>query len=198
MIIGITGGTGCGKTTALQTIESLGGVIIDCDKVYHHLLLTDKAMLSAIENQFPGTVKDFVLDRKNLAAIVFSNSQALEDLNTITHGAVKAKVLEILDNKPALVAIDAIALFESGLHKLCDVTVAVTAPENVRVQRLMERDNITQQQAAMRIQAQKTQEYFAKNCDYILENNDTQEIFQEKCLAFFQNLLTIKEKSKGV
>lgn len=192
MIIGITGGTGCGKTTALQAIEQLGGMVIDCDKVYHDLLLTDAGMLRAIENRFPGTLINGVLDRKALAAIVFSNSQALADLNAITHGAVKAKVLEILGNQPALAAIDAIALFESGLHKLCDVTVAITAPEEVRVERLVQRDHITEQQANMRISAQKQQDYFAKKCDYVLENSGTQADFQEKCLAFFQKLLTIE------
>ena len=192
MIIGITGGTGCGKTTALKTIESLGGMIIDCDKVYHALLLTDKNLLSTIEKRFPGTAKDGALDRKTLAAIVFSDEQALLDLNTITHGAVKDKVLEILSSCPDLAAIDAIGLFEGGLDKLCDVTVAVTAPENVRIARLMQRDNLTGQQAAMRINAQKEQVYFAEKCDYVLENNGTQADFQKKCLAFFQNLLTIK------
>lgn len=195
MIIGITGGTGCGKTTALQSIENLGGVIIDCDKVYHDLLQTDTALLSAIENRFPGTVKDGILDRKALATIVFADEQALKDLNTITHGAVKGKVLEILDTKPSLIAIDAIELFDGGLAELCDVTVAVTAPEETRAERLMQRDNITYQQASMRIHAQKPQNYFAETCDFVLENNDTQENFQEKCLAFFQNLLTIKEKT---
>ena len=193
MIIGITGGTGCGKTTALQAIEHFGGIIIDCDKVYHNLLKTDKAMLCAIENRFPSTVKDGVLNRKALAAIVFTDEQALNDLNGITHGAVKNKVLEMLEAKPGLAAIDAIGLFEGGLHTLCDVTVAITAPENVRVQRLMERDHITQQQASLRINAQKSQAYFVQKCDYILENTGTQADFQEKCLAFFQNLLTIKE-----
>lgn len=193
MIIGITGGTGCGKTTALQAIEALGGVVIDCDKVYHNLLQTDKAMLSAIECRFPGTVKYRVLDRKALAPIVFSDEQALNDLNAITHGAVKRKVLEILSTKPDLAAIDAIALFDSGLHKLCDVTVAVTAPEETRIHRLVQRDNITEPQASMRIQAQKPQDYFKKNCDYVLENTGTQADFQKKCLAFFRNLLTIKE-----
>ena len=193
MIIGITGGTGCGKTTALQAIEQLGGMVIDCDQVYHNLLRTDTAMLRAIENRFPGTVKDGVLDRKMLAGIVFSDEQALLDLNSITHGAVKNKVLEILEAKPALAAIDAIGLFEGGLHTLCDVTVAVTAPENVRVQRLMDRDHITQPQASLRINAQKNQAYFVQKCDYVLENTGTQADFQEKCLAFFQNLLTIKE-----
>ena len=66
-IIGITGGTGCGKTTALECIRTLGGTVIDCDKVYHDLLATDKAMLSAIEARFPGTVEHGVLQHKKLA-----------------------------------------------------------------------------------------------------------------------------------
>lgn len=191
MIIGITGGTGCGKTTTLSVIADLGGVIIDCDKVYHDLLKTDTAMLDAIESRFPGTVIDSVLDRKALAAIVFSDENALKDLNAITHGAVKARVLEILGARPKLVAIDAIGLFDSGLDKLCDVTVAVTAPEEIRVARLMQRDNITAEQALLRINAQKEQAYFAIKCDYALENNGTQAEFREKCLAFFQKLFTI-------
>ena len=117
----------------------------------------------------------------------------MQELNAITHGAVKNKVLEILETKPGLAAIDAFGLFEGGLHTLCDVTVAVTAPEDVRVQRLMDRDHITLQQAQLRINAQKNQAYFAQKCNYVLENNGTQADFQEKCLAFFQNLLTIKE-----
>ena len=189
MIIGITGGTGCGKTTALQAIEQLGGMVIDCDQVYHDLLRTDTAMLSAIETRFPGVVRDGVLDRKALAAVVFTDAQALLELNAITHGAVKNKVLKILETAPSLVAIDAIGLFEGGLSELCDVTVAVTAPEEVRVQRLVQRDNITPQQATMRINGQKSQEHFAKKCDYVLENNGTYADFQEKCLAFFQKLL---------
>lgn len=195
MIIGITGGTGCGKTTALQAIESMGGIVIDCDKVYHHLLQTDKAMLSAIKSRFPGTVKEGVLDRKALAAIVFSDTQALLDLNAITHSAVKAKVLELLESKPDLAAIDAIGLFEGGLHKLCDMTVAVTAPEEDRIKRLIARDRLTREQALERMNAQKPESYFREKCDYILENIGTQADFQEKCLVFFQNLLTIKEKT---
>ena len=187
MIIGITGGTGCGKTTALQAIEQLGGLVIDCDKVYHDLLKTDTAMLAAIDNRFPGTAKEGLLDRKALAAIVFTDEQALLELNAITHSAVKNKVLEILEANSGLAAIDAIGLFEGGLDKLCDMTVAVTAPEEVRVQRLVERDHITRQQAMMRINGQKSQKYFAEKCDYVLENTGTQADFQEKCLAFLQS-----------
>ena len=185
MIIGITGGTGCGKTTALEAIRTLGGIVIDCDKVYHELLRTDKAMLDALESRFPGTVTEGVLNRKKLGSIVFSDKEALLDLNTITHSAIREKVQKILGENPALAAVDAIELFDGGLAAVCDVTVAVIAPEADRVERLTVRDSITREQAIQRIRAQKPESYFREKCDYVLENNGTQEAFREKCLAFF-------------
>ena len=186
MIFGITGGTGCGKTTALQAIRELGGIIIDCDAVYHALLQTDKALLQKIETRFPGTVKAGVLDRKALGRVVFSDKQALLDLNAISHKAVKQEVLRMLENAPKLAAIDAIELFDGGLAALCDFTVAITAPEEDRIQRLLSRDGITREYAVNRIRAQKPESYFRENCDYILENTGSREDFLRKCLAFFR------------
>lgn len=188
MIIGITGGTGCGKTTLLKLIEELGGTVLDCDAIYHQLLSTDCSLLHAIESRFPGTVVKGCLDRKKLGSIVFSDETALQDLNRITHGAVKKAVLCRLDSKPALAAIDAIGLFEGGLAELCDVTVAVSAPREDRIARLMERDGISAEYAAKRIDAQHPALWFAQRCDHILENNETQEQFRNKCLAFLQGL----------
>lgn len=188
MIIGITGGTGCGKTTLLKTIEQAGGLILDCDAVYHNLLQTDESLLTAIETRFPGTVENGQLQRKKLGAIVFTDKQALLDLNTITHSAVKAEVQRQLAQKPAFAAIDAIALFEGGLAELCDITVAVTAPGETRVQRLMLRDNISEEYARSRIAAQHDESWFRDRCDCILKNNGTQIQFQEKCLAFLRKL----------
>lgn len=192
MILGITGGTGCGKTTLLQAIGQLGGTVIDCDRVYHQLLQTDTAMLTAINTRFPGTVTAGVLDRKALAGIVFSDETALKDLNTITHSAVRKQVSEILKNAGELVAIDAIELFDGGLAELCHVTVAVTAPEADRIQRLTVRDGISKEQALQRIRAQKPESYFREKCDHVLENTGTAADFQQKCLAFFQKLSIIK------
>ena len=192
MIIGITGGTGCGKTTALGVIQELGGVVLDCDAIYHRLLQTDKSLLAAIENRFPGTVTEGSLDRKKLGAIVFSDPEALLDLNRITHGAVKQEVLRLLDPEPRLAAIDAIGLFEGGLAELCQLTVAVTAPEEARIRRLITRDGISEEYAISRIRAQRSTEEFASLCDVTLENNDTEDAFQKKCLAFLQGLDIIK------
>lgn len=188
MIIGITGGTGCGKTTALEVIQELGGVVLDCDAIYHALLETDIAMLAAIEARFPGTVVGGKLDRKKLGAIVFADEHALADLNRITHSAVRQEVVRQLSPEPKLAAIDAIALFECGLDKLCKLTIAVSAPEQTRIARLMARDGITAEYAAARISAQKKQNWFREKCDYTLENDGTPAEFRAKCLAFFQKL----------
>ena len=188
MIIGITGGTGSGKSTLLHLIEDLGGLVLDCDAIYHELLQTDTALLSAIELRFPGTVTDGSLDRKKLGAIVFADKNALQELNHITHAAVKQEVLRRLASNPNLVAIDAIGLFEGELDSLCDVTVAIIAPAEDRIRRIMARDGISEEYAKNRIAAQHTDDWFASRCGYVLENNGTVEDFQAKCIAFFRVL----------
>ena len=188
MIIGITGGTGCGKTTLLNYIREAGGLVLDCDAIYHELLQTDRKMLSAIDARFPGTVENGVLNRKKLGSLVFSDENALFDLNRITHSAVKKEVLRRLAQQPKLAAIDAIGLFEGGLAELCDVTVAVTAPMDQRVQRLMARDGISEDYARNRIAAQKTEEWFRTRCDAVLENSGDLESYSMKCLDFLKGL----------
>ena len=189
MIIGITGGTGCGKTTLLQAIAQKGGMILDCDAIYHQLLATDPTLLAQIENRFPGVTDDSGLNRKKLGQLVFGDPQGLLDLNAITHSAVKTEVLRRLEPNPTLAAIDAIALFEGGLAELCDTTVAVCAPKAERILRLMKRDGISQEYAENRINAQKSADWFREMCDYTLHNDGTQEQFREKCSEFLDHIL---------
>ena len=190
-VIGITGGTGCGKSTLLSVIQDLGGFVIDCDRVYHVLLESDTQMLAAIGKRFPGVVENGVLNRKKLGAIVFSDEAALLNLNAITHKAVKDYIVPVLSSA-RLFAIDAIGLFEGGLAELCDTTVAVTAPEDARIARLMARDGITEEYARLRIQAQKSNEEFSSLCEHTLCNDGTAEDFQSKCLAFLLALDIMK------
>lgn len=193
MIVGITGGTGCGKTTALNAFSDLGGKVIDCDALYHQLLKTDGNLLNAIHRQFPGVVANGTLDAKKLGGIVFADADALNTLNSIAHRFVVDAVKKQIENATCPVAIDAIALLESGLGKLCQVTVAITAPTDIRLARIMERDHIPEDYARQRIAAQKPESYFRENCNHILENNGTKSEFYAKCLAFFKGLGIMKE-----
>jgi dephospho-CoA kinase len=187
MIIGITGGSGCGKTTLLNVIREKGGLVLDCDAIYHRLLQEDPALLEAIEARFPGVVENGQLQRKKLGNIVFSNESALSDLNKITHSAVKKEVQRQLSLHQGLAAIDAIGLFEGGLAELCHATVAITAPEESRISRLMAREGISREYAQKRIAAQRPQSEFSALCQYTLENNEDLCAFRGKCLAFLQN-----------
>ena len=192
-IIGITGGTGCGKTTALNELERRGALLIDCDAVYHRMLETDRPMLDEIEKYFPGAVIDGKLDRKALGAVVFTDEEALRDLNIITHRHINLEIRRILRehamNGGTLAAIDAIALFSSGLAKRCTATIGVIADREVRIDRIMRRDGISREYAMMRVNAQRPNEYFIQKCSHVLENNGSQEEFIEKCRKTFEEVL---------
>ena len=186
IVLGITGGTGCGKTTLLARVAARGGAIIDCDAVYHDLLISDQALLDAINNRFPGVVTGSVLDRKKLGKVVFEDAAALGDLNGLTHPAVDARVQQLLSAAQqegrTLAAIDAIALVESGLSRLCDETIAVTAPAEDRVKRLMAREGISEEYARLRIAAQKSDGEFAAQCGRTICNDySTAEGFSKAC-----------------
>ena len=194
-VIGITGGSGCGKTTLLRRIEAMGGLCIDCDALYHRLLAEDSAMIAAILERFPTVREAAGIDRKKLGTIVFADPEALRDLNRITHCRVEEKVQEMLANSPApLAAIDAIGLFESRLQELCHVTVAVTAPREARIRRLRARDNISRAYAESRIDAQRQNEEFTRLCRYCLCNDSSEEEFEKKCDQFLKGVSPMEEK----
>lgn len=177
-VLGITGPTGAGKTTLLREVEWLGGAVIDCDAVYHELLERDVALQDALEREF-GPLRDGVgaIDRKKLGTIVFHDGSRLKTLNSIAWQAVTGRVRTLLEEcqerGETLAAIDAIALLESPLKELCQLTVAVLAPPEVRVRRIMAREGISQDYAWARVKAQKPDEYFIRNCDYVLVNDCT-------------------------
>lgn len=194
-IIGITGPSGAGKTTALKVLEAMGGQVFDCDAIYHEMLESSGELLGRIEAAFPGAVKDYALDRKSLGARVFADPEGLQRLTDITQPLVKQQVLaqiraSVSDGRPTaapagFAVIDAIGLFESGLGAECDLTVAVLADPEIRVRRLMARDGITEEYARARIAAQRPAEWYSGQADLVLENNGTEPDFAEKCRIEF-------------
>ena len=195
-IIGITGPTGAGKTTALHALADLGAAVIDCDGVYHDLTENSAPMLDELRRRFGDGIfdSDGALQRKVLGTIVFGDEGALADLNAIPHRYVNDEVDRRLDQargegRPAA-AVDAIALLDSDLRDKCHCTVAVTAPDEVRVRRIMARDGIGEEYARLRLAAQKPVEYFEHNSDYTLRNDgeDPAE-FYRRARALFEPLI---------
>ena len=200
--IGLTGGTGAGKTSALNAIRELGGSVIDCDALYHEMLAHHDEMRKEIGAAFPGVFRsDGTLDRKRLGEEVFTKKERLSQLNDIVYAhLIPALEKKVEETQEPLCAIDAINLLEAGIGRLCDCTIAVTAPTELRVRRIMARDNITEQYARMRISAQKPDEYYRTKCDYELNNaTDSAAAFQTEAKDFFERLIeSIKEeKSHG-
>ena len=192
-VIGITGGTGCGKTTALDAVRELGGLVIDCDEVYHRLLREPGKMRDAIEARFPGALTPGSDDTKALGEIVFKDPAALAELNAITNQCVGDEMNRMLlagaRNGVMLAAIDAISLIESGVGAMCTATVGVTAPREVRVERLMKRDGIDRKYAELRIDAQKPDSFFEENCAHVLVNDTTREAFHDKSKQLFEDII---------
>ena len=173
LVIGFTGPTGAGKTSALRALERLGGLVLDCDAVYHDLLRTDSTLRDAITGAF-GQVfaPDGTLDRQRLGTVVFSDPAALDTLNRIIYARLPRELLRRMDESSApVVGIDAINLVESGLCRLCRRTVAVLAPSEQRVRRIMARDGIPEEYARLRVQAQKEDEFYRTHCTDTLFND---------------------------
>ena len=195
-VIGITGPTGAGKTTLLREVEKLGGAVIDCDAVYHKMLESDTTLQNRLEQEF-GPLRDEAgaIDRKKLGAVVFHDPDKLERLNAIAWRAITDRVRALLEECRGqgrdLAAIDAIALLESPLKELCQLTAAVLAPPEVRVRRIMAREGISEDYAWARVKAQKPDEYFSTNCDHTLINNcSSAEEFSWKARRFLKEVLS--------
>lgn len=192
LIVGITGPTGAGKTSALRALEQLGGCVLDCDAIYHDMLRSDDGLRRAITDAF-GRVfaADGQLDRQKLGTLVFGDPQQLERLNTIIYAHLPRELERRMAASPApIIGIDAINLVESGLSKLCDRTLAVLAPVEDRIRRIMARDGISDEYARLRVAAQKDDAFYRTHCTDILENTSAApEAFQKTALLFFQRLL---------
>ena len=190
VVLGITGGTGSGKTSALEAIRDLGGVVIDCDAVYHEMLDKDADLRHAIEVKFHGVFNsDGTLNRKKLGELVFENKERMAQLNEVIYQFLVPEIQKRA-REGYLTAIDAINLIESGVGELCDRTIAITAPAELRVRRIMARDGIDERYARMRMSAQKSDEFYRSKCDYELSNTaETPEAFRETARVFFGRLI---------
>ena len=173
-IIGLTGGIGSGKTTIANYFKSKGIPVYIADEEARKITDTPE-VLDAIKNIFGEEVFDHnQLNRKKIAEIVFDNPQKLQQLNAIIHPAVKKNFEMWINqhaNKPFIIKETAI-LFESGSYKDCDIIITVVVPFEVRINRVMQRDNISRETVLKRINQQWTDDQKIERSTYIIDNLD--------------------------
>lgn len=175
-IIGLTGLTGAGKSTVARKLMAYGCYHIDADKVAREVINNNENVKNKLKERFGNDVinEDGTTNRPLLASRAFADEESTNALNTITHPAVTEEIQSIIKDMKEIgyrgVIIDAIALFESGEDALCDYTVAVIAPRDIRLERIMQRDNITEEKALERINAQKDESFFTSRADFVLWN----------------------------
>ena len=184
LVIGLTGPSGAGKGVVGQLLAEYRIPVIDADAVYHGLLVPPSPCLNALRERFGNEIllPDGTLNRRALGAMVFSDPEALKDLNRIAHGFVMAEIrkeLRALRAKdiPAAV-IDAPQLFEAEADKDCNIIVSVLADKRLRLERIMKRDGIDAESALRRIEAQKSDEFFKTHSNYVLENNENLDLLR--------------------
>ena len=186
-VIGLTGGSGSGKSVAAKIFKEFGAVIIDTDKISHEITNSDEKVLSEIKKVFSDKVfENGKLLRKALAGVVFSDKEALLKLNKILHPVITEKVKEIIDKTHGkVVVIDAPVLFEvKEIVDLCDETVAVCAPDEMRINRIMTRDGISRKQAENRIYSQMPQEKLAEMTDAVFTNDGDLEKLRSDIIGY--------------
>ena len=175
-IIGLTGLTGAGKSTVAQKLMAYGCYHIDADKVARNVINNNENVKNKLKERFGEDVinADGTTNRPLLASRAFADEQSTLDLNAITHPAVIEEIEAIIKDIKEVgyrgIIVDAIALFESGLDTLCDFNVTVVAPKEIRLERIMKRDNITKEKALERINAQKDESFFTSKANFVLWN----------------------------
>ncbi len=175
-VIGLTGKTGAGKSTVASFLKEKGCFIIDGDKIARDILLPGEPAVTELAAAFGEDIilPDGNIDRKKVASRAFATPQATDKLNAITHPHITARF--VADIKRAenegykAAVIDAAALLESDCKSLCSFIAVVTAPEDIRLERILRRDGITKEQAMSRINAQKPDEYYFSQAHHIVRN----------------------------
>ena len=176
-IIGLTGGSGAGKSEVCKAFLSFGIESIDTDKISREVTHKDSDCLVELVENFSDVIltEDGELNRRKLFDIAFESKESINLLNKITHKHILNESNRIISNMQnsgsKAVIVDAPLLFESGFDKTCDIIISVIANLDKRIERIIKRDNITQEQFELRVKNQKRDEFFIENSDYVIYNN---------------------------
>ena len=191
IIVGLTGPTGAGKSTAAALCEKLGVKHIDCDIIARKATEKGEEGLLAVVNAFGNDIlnNDGTLNRKALAGKAFKDTDSTELLNKTLLPIIKKMVLKEIDCDKVL--LDAPTLFESGVDEICSKTVVVLSDKKLRLKRILARDNITTEQALLRINAGKSDDFYKEKCDFVIYNNVDENTFNNDFLNLLKEIFEL-------
>jgi dephospho-CoA kinase len=179
--VGITGGIGSGKSLVCAVFSSLGVPVYDSDTRAKNLMNENETIKQALIGYFGNNVyADGSLNRLFLAQKIFNNKPALDFVNSIVHPAVRNDFLQWAECQDAPYVIEEAALlFESGAYKLLDVVITVTCPEEIRIQRVIERDKTTRENVLQRIKNQMLESEKKSRSDFVIINDDKHSLIDQ-------------------
>lgn len=177
-IFGLTGGSGAGKSTVSELILNRGIYVVDTDRLAREVVRKGTQCLDELVNMFGADIlkEDGTLNRKKLASIVFNDEEKLKVLNRITHHYIKYAIISELSNCGAeYAAIDGAVIIGSPVEELCSFLVTVDADFDTRLKRITEREGMSTEEAAARLNSQMSSEEYRAHAKYVIENNGTYE-----------------------
>lgn len=193
-VIGLTGMSGAGKSTACKTFKAEGFDVIDCDLICRKIVEKGKPCLCEITEMFGNTVlnDDGSLNRAETGRIIFSDNEKRNLLNGIMYPYVSYIVIKaIISMDKGYIILDAPTLFESGIDSICDSIVSIVADKDVLLERIVIRDSISREQAENRLASQHSKRYFSEKSEYLIANNGSSEEFLNEIMK------TIKKIKEG-
>lgn len=194
-LIGLTGSTGSGKSTVAEFFRQNGYTIIDADKIARQALAKDSSCLKQVCGVFGDDIlrPDGDLNRQKLAERAFSSSENTQLLNDITHPWIFLQVLKIcrqnIDSGKNKLLFDAPVLFESNSDIMCDAVVSVTAPKKVRLERLVKRDGLSEEQIRKRMSVQHDDDYYTSRSDFVIDGSLFLDEIKDKVIEICDNFI---------
>ena len=177
MIIGITGSIACGKSLVSNYLQEKGYIIIDADKIGHMALENDEVKKQLVNKFGKSILKDNEVNRVTLGKLVFENNENLKELNNIIHPQIRKNISEQIQvhKNEKLVFVDVPLLFEAKFDDLVEKIIVVSLDEKIQLERLMNRNSLSKEEALQRIKSQIPVREKEKLGDYVVDNSFTQE-----------------------
>ncbi len=186
IVLGLTGQTGAGKSTLCRYLNQKGCSIIDADQVARSVVEKGSACIADVILEFGIEYlnMDGSLNRRKLGETVFTNKAKLKKLNDIMFpyivNSIRDKIQQAKEEQEGVIILDAPTLFESGCDKFCDKVLSVVAGSELRCQRIMERDGLSEEEAQHRISAQHNEDFYTEKSWFVIQNNGTSADLEEQ------------------